>query len=97
VRAALLLLFAGCMGPPVMVAGHAMYADQWLEDEKAIRQRASFEIGCNELEIVPLVTRTEAGHTWAKQVGVSGCNHRLVYVKDSVGGWILNSSDAAPK
>ena len=91
------LLLAGCLGPPLVVAGHPMYAERWIQDEKEVRQRAHFELSCGELEVIPLVTYTESGHEWAKQIGVSGCGHRLVYLKDWTTGWVLNSSDGSPK
>jgi hypothetical protein len=95
----ILILVAGCLGPPLMVAGKPMAMPYWQKDETEVRQRAGFELNCPSVEVIPIVTvEMEAGQQYAKQVGVTGCGHRLVYVRgDYNSGWVLNSSDGAPK
>ena len=95
-----LLLAACATAPPVFVAGRPMAADFWNPAERDIRQRASFELNCapEQLQIIPVIT-SEWGvdhQQIATQIGVAGCGHRLVYVQTQ-SGWVLNSSDAAPK
>jgi hypothetical protein len=54
-----------------------------------VRQRAAFELNCAQpLDVIPIVTtEIQAGQQVAK-----------VYVRgDYASGWVLNSSDAAPR
>ena len=91
------LLMAACAGPPLMVAGRPMAMPYWEKDDREVRQRATFELNCPEqLDVIPIVADDFEGGQLAKQIGVTGCGHRLVYVR-SPSGWVLNSSDAAPK
>ena len=87
------------MGPPLMVAGKPMAMPYWERDDREVRQRAAFGINCpQQLDVIPIVTdEIQAGQQYAKQIGVAGCGHRLVYVRVYPSGWVLNSSDAAPK
>jgi hypothetical protein len=96
----LLFLAACASAPPIMVGDHPMAAEFWTPAERDIRQRASFELACppEQLQIIPVIT-SEWGldhQQIATQIGVAGCGHRLVYVQTQ-SGWVLNSSDAAPK
>jgi hypothetical protein len=93
-------ILAGCLGPPIIVAGQPMAASYWTQNDRDVRQRAAFELSCpsEQLQLVPLMTKElEQGQQVAHQIGVTGCGHRLVYVLDYSGGWVLNSSDAAPR
>jgi hypothetical protein len=66
------------------------------EDRTDIISRASFELRCpaDGLTITLLSTCPNPGY--ACQVGVDGCDHRLVYQRTQL-GWALNSSDAEKK
>jgi len=91
------LLLVACAGPPLIIAGKPMAMPYWDKDDREVRQRAAFELNCPEqLQVIPIVTDDFEGGQLAKQIGVTGCGHRLVYVRASA-GWVLNSSDAAPK
>jgi hypothetical protein len=78
-----------------------MYGDQWIKDSNEVRQRAAFELSCppDQVDVQPIVTMDPgAKYDWAKQIGVTGCGHRLVYLRgDYSSGWVLNSSDGQPK
>jgi hypothetical protein len=107
-------IFAGCAtsspapvavahyNPAIHVGEYSLHPERWHEDEADLRRRAAFEISCTpeKLELTVLKGRFEpsAGYNFAMQVGVTGCNHRLVYVKlDQSKEWVLNSSDGSPK
>lgn len=91
----LALVLTGCAS--VQVDGHHMNQESWENDERDIRRRAAFDLTCppEKLQLVLLAT-LYPGHSGdvATQVGVTGCEHHLVYVRGgSPSGWVLNSAD----
>jgi len=95
----LLLSLSACA--TVQVGDHLLLAEDWKRDRAEIEQRASFELRCpvEKLKLTVLATlynvSPQRGDS-AKQVGVEGCDHRLVYIHAGYpSGWILNSSDKA--
>jgi hypothetical protein len=90
-----LSLLAACA--TVQVDGFKLDEDVWRHDQKEVRSRASFELKCPGEQLELKVLASYGGlPDRAKQVGVSGCEHALVYVC-SADGWILNSSDGVAK
>ena len=89
---------------PVMVGGVALNPDPWLEDREVLTRRAGFDLDCpaEDLSITILATGDDdlssgKDHPseiywddWAVQVGVAGCDQRIVYIRTSK-GWIANS------
>ncbi|MDC0721400.1 hypothetical protein POL25_31120 [Nannocystis sp. bb15-2] len=98
-----LALLGGCRhspDPTMAVDGFTLNPDPWLQDRQAIAQRASFDLNC-PAEKLALTVLAVGGNgmffdDWATQVGVSGCEQRVVYIRTAQ-GWIANiaRSDAA--
>jgi hypothetical protein len=90
------LLLAGCA--TVQMGEFTLDKDYWERHEKEVKARASFELKCPPEQLTLTVLASHGGLTdTAKQIGVTGCDHRLVYV-NNMGSWVLNSSDeTAPK
>jgi hypothetical protein len=86
-------LLAGCAAT-VQVGGYSMHQGRWLEDSRTIRARAAFEMKCpaERLELVPIAVTNGEVYGVAKQIGVSGCDRRTVYVQVRGGDWVLNSA-----
>lgn len=96
----------GCSAvfPTVNVEGHSLMQETWERDSKEILSRAAFELHCAQeaLQLSILATYdSKSKFDVAKQVGVTGCGHRLVYVASHEAGgqvsWVLNSSDGEAK
>ena len=88
-----LLLLAACA--TVKVGKYQLLKETWDVDQTELKQRAAFELKCDEAQLqltVLAVVYPGGGPNHAKQVGIDGCGHRLVYVA-SPNGWLLNSSD----
>ncbi len=91
-------LAAGC--GPSAAEMQKLHTDISTERTTQLKKRASFDLGCDNLEITCL-----SQETWSNDVevchsaGVSGCGHRLTYVWTQTGRmaeqWVLNS-DAKP-
>ena len=98
--ASIALLSAGCLFKTVDVAGYNLDKDGWENAQTEVRQRASFELRCPkeqlQLTLLAAFGPHEVKMNVAKQIGVDGCGHRLVYV-DANGSWVLNSSDGEAK
>ena len=80
---------AGCA--KVTVNGHTLRADVWERDERAIRERASFDLSCpaEQLELRVL----DVSGNFARQVGVTGCGQQAVYVDpQQTSMWVMNSA-----
>ena len=82
-----LTVTAGCAPKPVVVVnGFDVYEHVWEETKEAIGDRMQFDTGCEG----PLSYRLFSKHgTHPREVGVSGCGERLVYVRLGT-GWVLN-------
>ena len=82
----------GC-ATTVVVDGHRMNAGCWQRDEAEIRQRASFDLECDEsdLELVVMSTRNRCVKDGATQIGVRGCDQSAVYVWTYDSGWVMNT------
>ena len=65
-----------------------------------LKARAGFDMGCPaeklELTILDVVPGGTMGDG-IRQIGVTGCEHKGVYVLAPKGAWVLNSADGAPK
>ena len=61
-----------------------------------VTNRASFELSCPAEQLKPRILNAQSRGGWVTSIGITGCDHRLVYVLTST-GWVLNSdSGAAP-
>lgn len=93
-----LLLLAGCA--TVQVGEYNLLKESWDNDQVAVRERASFELKCPKetlhLTVLAGVYPAGSGSNRAKQIGVDGCEHRIIYV-GTPEGWVLNSSDTEKK
>jgi hypothetical protein len=91
------LLLAGCAS--TLQNGFDLDAGEWEHDRKDLRARGSFELKCAPETLQFTVLKTNESSKWAaaNQVGVEGCGHRLVYVREPGAGWVLNSSDGEGK
>ncbi|MCY1008354.1 hypothetical protein OV079_22910 [Nannocystis pusilla] len=98
-----LALFGGCRHSPtpeLVVDGFTLNPDPWLEDRQKIAQRASFDLNC-PADKIGLTVLAVGGNgmwfdDWATQVGASGCDQRVVYIRTPQ-GWVANiaRTDAA--
>jgi hypothetical protein len=96
IRHALIVLPLVAACATVQVGNYNLNEEGWNIDAKEIVQRASFELRCapEQLRLTVLATLYNAPRAdSAKQVGVLGCGHQLVYVRGGSSGWVLNSSD----
>lgn len=98
-RSALLLvvvILAACRGPQVRVGKYSLDKQSWEEARGLIVTRASFELRCPEERLSLSVLGTWPGaDDRPNQVGVEGCEHRLVYVDQGWSRWVLNSEQKA--
>ncbi len=98
--ASIALLSTGCLFRTVEVEGYNLDKDGWENAQAEVRQRASFELRCPKEQLKLTLLAAMGPHdvkmNAAKQIGVDGCGHRLVYV-DANGSWVLNSSDGEAK
>lgn len=86
--------------PPFVVDGFTLNPDPWVQDRQTIAQRASFDLNCAP-EKLTLTVLAVGGNgmyfdDWATQVGVSGCEQRVVYVRVPQ-GWVANLARNDPK
>lgn len=86
-----LIALPGCASLPV--GEHGMNPLAWEGDQAHLKQRASYELKCpkEKLALTLLDSAGTPGLEIARQVGVDGCGHRLVYVSTPA-GWVLDSS-----
>ncbi len=93
------LILTGCASS-VAVGAYKLDKELWERAQTEVRERASFELKCPKeqlhLTVLAVQLPSDTSLNAAKQVGVDGCGHRLVYVV-SRSGWVLNSSDAETK
>lgn len=73
-----------------LVAGCFRYRQDWVT---SLRSRATFELQCDQLSIVPLTTVTFGSTDAPLYQGVEGCGRRVVYVA-TISGYVLNSGGA---
>ncbi|MCB9624301.1 MAG: hypothetical protein H6723_13380 [Sandaracinus sp.] len=74
-----------------MVDGYALSEQTWSRDEPAIRNRASFDFECPPDQLTLRVLDV-ANERYARQVGVTGCGRRAVYVDPRMDYmWVANS------
>ena len=92
--AAALLLCSGCA--TVLVNGWKLGKDRWDYDSGQVRKRAAFELSCPPEKLELSVLAVYSGTITAQQIGVSGCEHRLVY-RNSNDGWLLDSAKPQDK
>ena len=97
---ALVGVLSGCgHAKAIDVNGFALNPDPWLEDQEKLTRRATFDLRCTaeNLALTVLETGGEGGmywDDWAVQVGVQGCDARIVYVRTQQ-GWVANIVSAA--
>lgn len=77
-------LSAGCRPAPIVVEGHEVDARRWELSQEQIRNRARFDLECQDLTLTLL--NSEA-RTYPRDVGVEGCGKRMVYTMIG-GSWI---------
>jgi hypothetical protein len=103
VYAAFVLAGATGCASTMQVGNYHVRRETWERDQSEIGQRAAFETKCSadQLTISILAAETYYGMFWTKydqpkQVGVTGCGHRLVYARtyNPDSSWILNSTTA---
>jgi hypothetical protein len=84
----------------MQVGNYHVRRETWEHDRAEIGQRAGFETKCpaDQLTFSILAAEKYYGTFWTKydqpkQVGVTGCGHRLVYARtyNPDSSWILNS------
>jgi hypothetical protein len=104
-RAGLLALTAWAIGCATMQSGGFKVFKGETEDAfENVRNRASFELQCpkEKLELVVLNImgggdpNPSFGGRDPSQIGATGCGHRAVYLWTNE-GWVMNTSDGAPK
>jgi hypothetical protein len=72
----------GDNGNTVMVDGYKMWRERWEEDSHTVRQKASFDLGCEKLQLHVLELMTGPGRDdWAQSIGVLGCGARARYTR----------------
>jgi hypothetical protein len=85
-----LLLAVGC-GPSVVVDGHKLDQRSYETELARVKARAKFDFDCPAEKLATTVVTTY-GENVVQQFGVSGCDHRAIYVL-SASGWVLNATD----
>ena len=87
----LVLFSSGCA--TVAVDGFTLTQNVWTNDQIDIRSRASFELSCPaESLTLQVLATSRVQSVYAGQVGVTGCEKRVVYVRSEALGWVANSS-----
>lgn len=81
-------LVAGC-ATVIEVDGHEVLEENYEDDMKSVLTRASFETDCPEQDLETKIL--DADGRILRQVGVNGCDFRLVYIRPFGGEWTLNS------
>jgi hypothetical protein len=84
-------VFLACAAT-VHVGHFNLQASSWEAARVTVSSRAAFELKCPEdkLSLTVLDVIQDAFGDVPRQIGVDGCDHRLVYVA-SPSGWVLNS------
>jgi hypothetical protein len=88
--------------PPLVSNGFTLNPEPWLDDQKKITQRASFDLNCPAEKIETTVLAVGGNgmyfDDWATQVGAAGCDQRAVYIRTPQ-GWLANiaGADSKPK
>ncbi len=87
----LVLLMVGCMST-MLSGGFEVEKDSTEQAFENVRNRASFETGCDKSQIDLVVLATSGqGSVYATQIGATGCGQRSVYSRiDYV--WVLDST-----
>jgi hypothetical protein len=88
------LLCGGCA--TVMVDGWKLAKDRWEYDRGQATKRAGFELSCPPDKLTLYVLSVYSGTITSQQIGVAGCDHKLVY-RNSIDGWVLDSADGLAK
>lgn len=89
----------GCAAP-VEVGGFHVNKEHMDASFAKVKARAAFDMGCPAEKLQLTILDVMQGGTMGdavRQIGVTGCEHKGVYVLASNGAWVLNSSDGAPK
>lgn len=73
------LLVAGCAGSVVVVDGIEVYESHWMEAQRQVGPRASFELDCPEEQLQFRLFRREGRAP--SEVGAEGCGRREVYTR----------------
>lgn len=85
--------------PPLVVDGFTLNPDPWFQDRQSLLQRASFDLSCDPATMSMRVLAVGGNgmyyDDWATQVGVSGCEQRVVYVR-TLQGWVANLAQTKP-
>jgi len=79
--------------PTMQVGDYPLVAEYWDGINRGVRPKAEFALACpaNALQLTVLdAFQNELGYWWVRQVGVTGCGKRAVYVT-SPNGWIRSS------
>lgn len=88
------IALAGCAStPPLVVDGFTLNPDPWFQDRQKLLQRASFDLSCDPANLTLRVLAVGGNgiffDDWATQVGVAGCDQKVVYVR-ALQGWVAN-------
>jgi len=87
----------GCAATPTVRSGAFVLKKSDAEESFAqVRSRAEFELRCpaEKLELSVLAVYPQYDHAdLPKQIGVTGCDHRMVYVRAPGDSWILNTDE----
>lgn len=71
-----------------------------MQDRQAVAQRASFDLNCPADKLGMTVLAVGGNgmffDDWATQVGVSGCDQRIVDIR-TIQGWIANVARTDPQ
>ena len=97
IATATLMGLSGC-ATMIMRDGFELLKENWVANEREIISRASFELSCAPDKLTLQVLADMQGANVASQVGVTGCDRKVVYVKPyGSGTWVMNSSNEAKK
>ncbi len=89
----LLPLFAACATTTLKMGRFEVSKEDWDNARERVTSRAAFEINCpaEKLSLTLLATYGREGNGYPTQIGVDGCERRVVYVNVN-GQWVLNST-----
>jgi len=98
--AAAVSLAASCL--PTVQSGAFKVHKASLEDASAkVTERAVFELECpkEKLELVVLGATSPDiyGNQYPNQIGVTGCDHKAIYVQTNASGWVMNTESSNQK
>jgi len=85
----------GCSHQTVVSGSFTVDKDDYDASVRQLSERASFDLSCSKEKLSFIVLETFGGTmTFVKQMGISGCGKKAVYIHHKETGWVLNSTQS---